>query len=164
MAKKESTQRGRPSLCTPEITAKICDRLAKGETLVQICRDEGIDYSTVRRWENDKEEFRALSMRAREIGCHAIADDCISIADDGTNDYMETRGPDGETAYKLNGENVQRSRLRIETRMRLLGKWLPKVYGERMALDADVTITKKLADMTDEELLLIATKKIKKND
>ena len=38
------------------------------------------------------------------------------------------------TGYRLNGEHIQRSRLRIETRMRLLGKWLPKVYGDKMAL------------------------------
>ncbi len=34
------------------------------------------------------------------------------------------------TGYKLNGEHVQRSRLRIDTRKFLAAKLLPKQYGQ----------------------------------
>ena len=114
-----------------DVAIAICDRLAKGEPLKRICEDEGMpSYATVRRWEMDDPEFRALSTRAREIGCHAIADECLQIADDGRNDWMEGHGEDA--GWKLNGEHIQRSKLRIETRMRLLGKWLPKVFGDKI--------------------------------
>jgi hypothetical protein len=116
-----------------ELANRICEELSKGIPLRTVCAKPGMpSYSAVRKWEIENEEFKALSIRAREIGCHAIADECMEIADNATNDWMETV-EDGNTAYKLNGEHIQRSRLRIETRMRLLGKWLPKVYGDKIA-------------------------------
>jgi hypothetical protein len=124
---------GRQSLYTAEIAKAICERLASGETLNSICEDEGMPASsTVRLWvHEDREGFAALSVRAYEMGCHAIADDCIQIADDARNDWMERRGQE-DAGWIANGEHIQRSRLRIETRMRLLGKWAPKVYGDKV--------------------------------
>lgn len=136
MSKKpEARKRASPVKYSDEVAHAICEQLAKGVPLKRICDQEGMpSYSCVKAWEIDREDFKALSMRAREIGCHAIADELIDIADDGRNDWMLTAGEDGGTGYRLNGEHIQRSRLRIETRMRLLGKWLPKVYGDKMAL------------------------------
>jgi hypothetical protein len=51
----------------------------------------------------------------------------LSIADDPTGDYREEDGkkiPDYE--------NVQRARLRVDTRKWMAGKLLPKVYGDKM--------------------------------
>lgn len=125
---------GRPSRLTPAMSEAICARLAEGESLRSICEDEEFPaYSTVKAWEQKDAEFSAASLRAREIGCHALAEDCLKIADDGRNDWMERRGKD-DAGWVANGEHIQRSRLRIDTRMRLLGKWLPKVYGDKLAL------------------------------
>lgn len=112
----------------------ICAALAEGHSLLSICEAMGIPYSTARQWEEDNPEHAANSARARAMGCHVLAEQCIEIADDGRNDWMEADDGNGGTAYKLNGEHVQRSRLRIDTRMRLIGKWLPKVYGEKVAV------------------------------
>jgi len=123
---------GAPSKYTLALADRICKELAKGTPLRTICKQPGMPhYATVRRWEVDNASFRALSTRARETGCHAIADECLEIADDATNDWMLDNNPDNP-GFKLNGEHVQRSKLRIETRMRLLGKWLPKVYGDKI--------------------------------
>jgi len=111
----------------------ICYALSEGHSLLSICEAMGIPYSTAMRWEVEVPEHAKNSARAREIGCHALADGCLEIADDGRNDWMEQHGQDSP-GWKVNGEGIQRSRLRIETRMRLLGKWLPKVYGEKLAL------------------------------
>jgi len=105
---------GRPSSYTPEIAEAIFERLAKGEPLARICDDDGMpSFTTVWRWERDDEDFCKLSARAREIGTHYIADDCIQIADGA-----------GEPADK---------RVRIDTRLRLIGKWNAKHYGEKTA-------------------------------
>jgi hypothetical protein len=125
---------GQKSTFTQERGVAICTRLANGESLLSICDDMGIAYSTARKWEMDIPEHGADSMRAREIGCHAMADQQLQIADDGRNDWMERNAGD-DSGWAANGENIQRSRLRIETRMRLLGKWLPKIYGDRLNLD-----------------------------
>lgn len=103
----------RPSDYTPELADIICERLANGEPLAKICRDDDMPgYSTVRRWESDKPEFQALSLRARMDGTHFLADDSIRIADDTEID-------------------PQHKRIMVDTRLRLIGKWNRKDYGDK---------------------------------
>lgn len=125
---------GRPSKKTPGVVAQICARLSKGEPLAQICRDEGFpDPSTVWDWMQADASLSQAIARAREEGFDAIASDCLAIADDGRNDYMDKLNADGEVIGKtLDAEHVQRSKLRVETRLKLLAKWDPKRYGEKL--------------------------------
>lgn len=129
----------RPSKYTDKVVADICTRLAQGEPMAQICRDEGMPaYRTVKDWaDEDSDRGKAVSAaiaRAREEGFDAIAADCLSIADDGTRDY-EVREDGG---LVVNHDHIQRSKLRIETRLKLLAKWDPKRYGDKVQLaDAD---------------------------
>ena len=44
---------------------------------------------------------------------------------------MERRGNDERGGCELNGEHIQRSRVRIDTRKWMLSKMLPKVYGDK---------------------------------
>lgn len=127
-------ERGRPSRYTQEIGEIICDRLIDGETLRQICRDEDMpDERTVRRWAaNPEHEFSPHYTRAREIGYLKMVDELLEIADDGSNDWMLREGKDNEPGYVANGEHVQRSRLRVDTRKWVLAKMLPKVFGEKL--------------------------------
>jgi hypothetical protein len=55
----------------------------------------------------------------------------LEISDDGRNDWMQRRGNDERGGWELNGEHIQRSRVRIDTRKWLLSKMLPKVYGDK---------------------------------
>lgn len=110
---------GRPSLKTPEMIAEIVRRLATGEPMAKICADPDMpDFSTVWRWEEQDEEFRKVATRARELGTHYMADDCIRIADD---PHLK---PDDK-------------RIRIDTRLRLIGKWNAKNYGDKQLLGSD---------------------------
>lgn len=126
---------GKPSKCTPALVKEICQRLSLGEPLAQICRDKHIPCpSTIRRWADKDESISLLIARARDDGFDYIAADCFNIADDGTNDYMQSLDSDGAMAFKLNGEHIQRSKLRIDTRLKLLAKWNPKKYGDNATL------------------------------
>lgn len=125
------------SLYTPELAESICAQLATGKSAKRIAEEMGFSRSCITNWGNEHPEFAERSKRAREAGCHALADECLDIADDGRNDWMEQHQlgddeNDKPSGYKLNGEHVQRSRLRIDTRLRLLGKWLPQVYGDKV--------------------------------
>lgn len=124
-----------------EIADKVCDELIKGRTLRDVCRDEGMPpESTVRLWAyDDREGFAAQYTRAREIGYHSMADELLDISDDGHNDWMERRGED-DAGWQANGEHMQRSRLRVDTRKWLLSKALPKVYGDKLAIGGDKTM------------------------
>jgi len=124
---------GRPSIFSEEMAASICKRLADGETLRAVCRDEGFpSESTVRGWVlEDREGFGAQYMQARDLGLDSIADELFEIADDGRNDWMQRLDEDGKSlGWQLNGEHVQRSRVRLDIRKWYLSKLAPKKYGE----------------------------------
>jgi len=117
---------GRPSLKTEAVVDEIFERLAMGQPLAQICKDAHMPaFSTVWRWEDSDAEFRNLSARAREHGTHFMADDCIRIADDCSLEPQDKK-------------------VRIDTRLRLIGKWNAKRYGDAS--------TVKLADADGEKL------------
>ena len=49
---------GRPTLYTPELAREICTRIAGGETLPNICKDEGFPTRvTVYRWTVEHDDF-----------------------------------------------------------------------------------------------------------
>lgn len=131
---------GRPTDYSPELAQVICLRLAEGESLRSVCADETMPAkSTVLRWIARHAEFRDQYARAKEEGAEAIAEEMFDIADDGSNDWMEKLDKDGEAiGWQINGEHVQRSRLRIETRKWYLSKILPKKYGDKVDLNHGV--------------------------
>lgn len=122
----------RPEEHTPEIIAEICDGLSDGITLSEICRrDHMPQRRTVYDWTAKHPDIAARIARAREDGFDVIAEQCIEIAEDGTNDYTTRKNQAGQDVEVFDSEHVQRSKLRIETRLKLLAKWSPKKYGDR---------------------------------
>ncbi len=138
----------RPSDYTSELAEAICLRLAEGESLRSICRDDVMpDKATVLRWIARHDLFRDQYVRAKEQGAEALAEEMFEIADDGSNDWMEQLDNEGAAVgYKLNGEHVQRSKLRIDTRKWYLSKILPKKYGDRIQQDVTVDVKDGLAE------------------
>jgi hypothetical protein len=123
----------RPTIHTPELARSILKRLADGESLRSICRAEEMpDRSTVYDWVlDDVDGFSRQYARVREMQAHALADDQVDIADNGSNDWMERNDPDNP-GWLANGEHIQRSRLRFDARRWAASKILPKVYGDRV--------------------------------
>lgn len=66
-AKAAPKPHGRPTVYSNTLAAKICERLAAGETLNAICRDEGMPTDwTVRSWALDPAHpFSTRYRRAR---------------------------------------------------------------------------------------------------
>jgi hypothetical protein len=128
---------GRPSKYTPKLADRICSRLADGESLRTICRDEGMpSKATVFSWLRTKPDFLDQYARAKEESADALTDEMLEISDDARNDWMERH--DGENVgWQANGEHIQRSRLRIETRKWLASKLKPKKYGDKLAVGGD---------------------------
>lgn len=130
----------RPTVFTPELGATICEKLAECGSLRRVCLEPDMPLErTVRRWYTENEQFASEYARAKEAGIDALVDETLDIADDGSNDYMQTK--DGE---KLDAEHVQRSKIRIETRRWLAERMMPKKYGVRTGVDltsSDGTMT-----------------------
>ena len=122
---------GRPSIYSQELADTICERLADGESLRSICRSDDMPgTTTVVRWLTDKETFRAQYAKARELQADALFDEMLDISDEASNDWMEKHDKEN-VGYSLNGEHIQRSRLRVDTRKWIAARLAPKKYGDK---------------------------------
>ncbi len=130
----EAAPVGRPSDYGPAVATEVCRRLANGQSLREIARDSDMpSMTTVFNWIGVHPEFLEQYTRAKAAMAEHFAEDLLDIADDGNNDWMERKGEDGQSlGWRENGEALQRSKLRVDTRKWLLSKLLPKKYGERI--------------------------------
>lgn len=134
----EKKKNGRPSIYSTELAIKICNRLALGESVLQICRDDDMpEPRTVYLWllnlqAEDKKEFREMYEKAREIQAEVMHDQLMEISDDGTNDWMEKEVGEGRTITVPDHEYINRSRLRVDTRKWIIARMNPKKYGDKL--------------------------------
>jgi len=125
---------GRPSEFTQQTANLICEYLADGMSLREICRkDEMPDKSTVLRWLIKFPEFSVQYALAREAQADHMAEEILEISDDGRNDWMK-RQSDAGVIEMPDHEYISRSKLRVDTRRWLMGKLQPKKYGDKVAL------------------------------
>ena len=100
----------------------IAERLAQGEPLAVICRDEGMPTrNAVNKWRAANPEIDELMQDARDHGYDVIA-----------ARLRETARGKGEST-----QDVQRDKLIVDTDLKLLAKWDSKRYGERQVLAGD---------------------------
>jgi len=114
---------GRPTIYNGELGIKICSRIAKGESLRSIVKDDKMPVSsTIFRWllEEDKKKFKEQYKEARNVQAELMFEELLEIADE--NDDKETSN---------------RSRLRVDTRKWYLSKVLPKKFGDKLDLTSD---------------------------
>lgn len=125
---------GRPSLRSPALEQSILERLASGEPLAQICRDDGMPHPNVwRRWCDDDEELSIAYARARDDGFDQIAMEALRIADTPVEGERIKIDADGEEEI-IREDMLGHRKLQIETRLKLLAKWDPRRYGDLMKL------------------------------
>jgi hypothetical protein len=113
MAKRQSKR-------TPEVEERIIEGLTDGVPLRVLCRQDGMpSWRAVYDWMNADASFASRVAYARDLGFEALAEDILNIADD---------------TPAIN-EHVQRSKMRIDTRLKLLACWSPKRYGNKQTVD-----------------------------
>jgi len=139
-----AARRGAPSKLNSALVTTLCNRIAEGKSLREVCQaDDMPSMETVRQWFIKAEtapeqypehvQFLAQYTRAREEQADAIFDGMLAIADDGRNDWMERVDEEGEgVGWTFNAEHVQRSKLRIDARKWMLAKMAPKKYGDKV--------------------------------
>lgn len=102
-----------------DVIEELLERTAKGEQLVKLCSDPRMpSRSSVYSWLDTDQQFAGRFRAARAQGIHALAEECLDIADEEAADAVV----------------VANKRVRIDTRLRLAGKWLPSAYGEKLDL------------------------------
>jgi hypothetical protein len=91
--------------------------------------------------------------RAREVQMQLRADEILAIAEDGSNDWMDVETRSGRIVRQYDHEHAKRSEMRIKTRMWLMSKFAPKLFGDRLQLDAGQETIEALAARSPEERL-----------
>jgi hypothetical protein len=123
---------GRPSEYSEATVAAICNRLIQGDSLLKICKDEGMpDRVTIYRWLEKHDEFRNKYARAREAMMDYYADLIRDIAFDDSGDFFIE---DGRTV--ADHARVQRARLKVDALKWIASKLAPRQYGDRPELPA----------------------------
>lgn len=127
--------RGRPSSYTPEIADSICSQLADGMTLNQVCKQDGMpDEKAVRMWAlEDLNGFSPKYTRARELGYLKMADEILEIANTPVIGIRTVNKPNGTETTEA--DMIEHRRLQVDTRKWMLSKMLPKIYGDKIAVD-----------------------------
>jgi hypothetical protein len=112
----------RPSIYTPELGRRICERIALGETLTSICAGATMpNRRTVFRWIVDDEAFCHLYALAREQCADSLFDEAMKVA----------RAADESGDPKL----IPGSRLYVDTLKWAAAKLRPHSYSEKMQVE-----------------------------
>tara|TARA_R110000868_G_scaffold386170_1_gene654360 strand:- start:278 stop:796 length:519 start_codon:yes stop_codon:yes gene_type:complete len=133
-APKEKKKTGRPSKYTPALAAEICERLSDGEPLRQICRDDHMpSWVAVYQWMDKDQELSLSIAHAREAGQDAMAERAYAEM------YEEPERILSEGGNRIDSGYVQLVKARAEITLKMLAKWNPKRYGDRVALAGDAS-------------------------
>src|SRR3954451_13839095 len=113
-------------LYSDDLADLICARIARGESLVEICADDLPSETTVYRWLAEKPAFREMYARARETAAERFADEMIRIAD--------------SVRHAKSQAEVQAAKLAIDTRKWIASKHAPKKYGDKIETENRTTV------------------------
>ena len=104
----------RPTKYSEDLADQICERIANGESMRSVSRDEAMPaMSTLFKWLREHDQFSEQYARAKDESADCMVDDILSIAD---NDE----------------EDPQSRRVRIDARKWVASKLKPKKYGDRI--------------------------------
>lgn len=135
---------GRPTNYTTELAALVCEQIACGDKLKEICQREGMPKArTVFLWLSKHEEFMQMHARALEHRGLSLAEETLEIADTVTpGEKRITKETDKGTFTEIvEGDMVERAKLKVDTRKWFLSRLLPRQYGDKNTTDLNVTDT-----------------------
>jgi hypothetical protein len=112
--------RAKRQTITPDHIAAACELIAAGSSLRKAAKALGLNEASIRyHLVKDADAF-THSAHARELGCDALADECLEIAD--------------------GDEPTDVKRVKIDTRIRLIGKWSQR-YSDKLAITNKTEVT-----------------------
>jgi hypothetical protein len=117
---------------------EVCAWIAMGKSLKSYLDMFGDAYEPrvtmfiVYAWLRRDDNFAECYARAREDRADSHADEMTDIADNATNDVYIKIGKDGRPFAAIDGDAINRARLRIDTRKWIAAKLRPNYYGDKI--------------------------------
>ncbi len=130
---KQSIKKGRPiSKPDPEVVEKLLEHVANGGTVRAFCREKNNpSYKTIYRWlDKDSDLMTRFVYTSRFLGARAIAEEALELVD-----TVPPLIGEGDNA-KMDNAHVNWMRSRADLRLKLLAKWYPQEYGDKVGIDA----------------------------
>ena len=126
---------------TQELFDTICERIAGGESLRSICRDEDMPSQTaVFNWLAKDAALVEQYTRARELQADTLFDEMLDIADNPMIGEKRKVKEDGSVEV-MTGDMIEHRRLQVDTRKWMAGKMRPKVYGDKIDVEHGGNLT-----------------------
>ncbi len=127
----------RPTDYSLELVDRICARLAQGESMRSVARDEEMPaLSTIFKWLREHKEFSEQYAIAKEESADALVDDILDIADNQVEQPLIVDGlpvqVDGKLVMVKDNVSVNHAKLRVDTRKWAASKLKPKKYGDKV--------------------------------
>lgn len=111
---------GRPTIYSHELEERICELLASGKSIREICKERGMpSRDTVNAWKSKNQAFSARYSQAVEDRGELLSSQIVDIADDLTGDPV-------------------RDRLRVDARKWVASKLFPYKYGDKVTNDVNL--------------------------
>ena len=137
---------GRPAIpYDSEIAEDICELIATTHLgmedvldKLRVTNPSTPSLATVYRWLASSEEFRQKSARARELQGDSIVDLALKEAYASRIGVISTIKEWGEEVKTA--DNVERSKLIVQTLLKRAGQLAPKKYGEKLDLNHGGTV------------------------
>lgn len=101
------------------IVNNICDLITDGDSLRKACEEIGTSLKVFYQWINDDEIKSNQYAQACQNRADKLAEEILSISDQNFTD-------------------VQRDRLRVDSRKWIASKMYPKKYGDRLISDHNI--------------------------
>ncbi len=122
------------------LTERICDWIAEGNTLADFCRmPDSPSKRTVNRWRLAYPEFHARLEAAEAIRFEEMAEQALQAASTvGKTETVIVEPGDGKRKERrkiITEDNVARSKLKVETILKLLACWNPRRYGPKAQIE-----------------------------
>lgn len=133
-----------PEPFTQERGDKVCELIMDGYSLRKIEAQEGIKRLDVLRWLRENEQFQTQYAHAREEQADTLADEILEISDYKTMDCKV----DAEGRVIVDGDAIQRAKLRVDSRKWIAAKLKPKKYGDKVDHSHDGAIKVEIIKLT----------------
>lgn len=138
---------GRPTRYTDKLAQEICDTIASSSKGTKKLCSEHSHWpcqDTLFTWLKRYPEFSEQYAQAKRCQIELLVDEILEISDDASQDqYMNELG-----TLIANPPAIHRARLKVDTRKWLASKLVPKVYGNKIDIEGDNSMSEELRQLS----------------
>ena len=144
---ERKTKRGRPTKYSIKLGEEICETIAsssKGTKKLCAEHPHWPCQDTLFTWLKTYPEFSEQYAHAKRCQIEVLIDEILEISDDAAQDqYMNELG-----TLVSNPTAINRARLKVDTRKWLACKLVPRVYGNKIDIESDSSMSDELQQLS----------------